>query len=50
MAAHLFVQSCKRYQYGSRDWAVATARTFDTLRLPECEEVRRINMIAVINC
>ncbi len=40
-AAHRFLEAKERFQVGSKDWAVATAGAFETLRLKECGEVAK---------
>ena len=36
-----FLEAKERFQVGSKDWAVATADAFETLRLKECGEVAK---------
>ena len=40
-AAQLFLEAKERFQADSKNWAVATADAFETLRLEECDEVAR---------
>ena len=40
-AAHRFLEAKERFPVGSKNWAVATADAFETLRLKECGEVAK---------